>query len=377
MPRVCVATLRGLTRRAYRCGIFESEDVLSEVANVDFVEIEQGWGDWVKELFVRKLLWHDFSKKLIFVNPGLRKTTIKEEYDLFVFVFQSFSDFPYLNAIAGWKDRCRTSICWIDEIYSASVPGLENWLGIIKQFDHVFIGCKGSVSAVSKAIGKNCHWLPGGVDALRFSPFPQCPRRVIDVYSIGRREARIHSCLLEAAMRREVFYVYDTFNGSDREVYDHRQHREMFANFAKRSRCFMVAPARVDDALTRGQVEVGYRFYEGAAAGALLIGQEPACDAFKALFPWSQAVISAEQDGSDIRDILAGINSDPERALAMSRRNASEALLRFDWVYRWKEVFSASGLRPSAALAARERRLKQLAEVATHPGNNPEEWSNV
>lgn len=376
-PRICVATLRGLTKRAYRCGIFESEDVLSGVATVDFLEIERRWGDWVKDLFVRKLLWHDISKKLIFVNPGLRKTTIKKEYDMFVCIFQNFSDFPYLNAITGWRERCRTSICWIDEIYAASISGLENWLDILNQFDHVFIGSKGSISEMSRAIGKNCRWLPGGVDALRFSPFPHLPARVIDVYSIGRREPRIHSRLLDSALRGEVFYVYDTLNGSDTEVYDHRQHRDMFSNLAKRSRCFMVAPARADDALTRGQVEVGYRFYEGTAAGALLVGQEPNCDAFSTLFPWPQAVIPARQDGSDIVDILADIAANPERASVLSRRNAAEALLRFDWVYRWKEVFTASGFDPSPAMAAREHRLKQLAEVAGYVAEGYEQPSNA
>ena len=30
----------------------------------------------------------------------------------------------YANAIEGWKDRCRTSICWVDELWANGVPQL-------------------------------------------------------------------------------------------------------------------------------------------------------------------------------------------------------------------------------------------------------------
>ena len=58
------------------------------------------------------------------------------------------------------------------------------------------------------------------------------------------------------------------------EPLDYRQHRELFANMAKRSRYFLVSPAKIDRTdETRGQVEIGHRYFEGAAAGAVMIGQ--------------------------------------------------------------------------------------------------------
>jgi hypothetical protein len=48
----------------------------------------------------------------------------------------------------------------------------------------------------------------------------------------------------------------------------------------------------------------------------------------------------------------------------MSRRNAAEALLRHDWVYRWKQILEIAGLKPTMAMEARERRLLELAEMA-------------
>src|SRR5258706_266852 len=147
------------------------------------------------------------------------------------------------------------------------------------------------------------------------------------------------------------------------EVYDYRQHRDLFANMAKRSRYFLVGAAKMD-ALDerRGQAEVGYRYYEGAAAGTVMIGEAPDCEAYRELFGWPEAVIQAQPDGSDIMAVLRDLGSDPERTAAISRRNAKEALLHHDWIHRWNEMFRVAGIEPSPGMAARERRLKDLAD---------------
>src|SRR5439155_25535326 len=128
------------------------------------------------------------------------------------------------------------SVCWIDEIWAASLPKYRHWLEALNRFDHVFVGYSGSVDPLSKALGRPCHWLPGGVDTLRFTPYTVAPNRAVDVYSIGRRWEGIHQALLALAAKSTIFYVHDTFRGSEVDVLDHRQHREVLANIAKRSR---------------------------------------------------------------------------------------------------------------------------------------------
>jgi len=365
-PRICMPTLRNLTKRAFRCGLYDAEDVLVEVDDVDLICLEPSWGSRFKESWLRRPLYHDVSRKLIFVNPGLRKVQLTREYDLFITICMNYSDLPYINAIDRWKDHCKTSVCWIHEMWAASIPGYKYWLHALSRFDYVFLTFKGSVTALSNAINRSCRWLPAAVDTLQFSPFPNPPERVVDVYSIGRREEGIHRVLLKAAGRGEIFYLYDTLKRNDTEVYSTRQHRDLFANVAKRSRCFMVAPGKMDDPVTRGQVEVGYRFYEGAAAGTVLIGQPPNCEAFREEFPWPDAVVPIQPEGSDVLEVLAKLGSEPARTSAISRRNTAEALLHHDWVYRWKEMFRLVGLEPLPGMAARERRLKELADLVTN-----------
>ena len=149
------------------------------------------------------------------------------------------------------------------------------------------------------------------------------------------------------------------------EVYDYRQHRELYANIAKRSRYFVVAGAKADMLRgAAGQVEIGYRYFEGTAAGAVMIGEAPDCDAFRELFGWPEAVIQIQPDGSDTMTVLRELGSNPERMTAISRRNTKEALLRHDWVHRWNEMFRIAGIEPSPRRAAREQRVKDLADLS-------------
>ena len=366
VPRIFMPTWRGFTRRAFQCGLYEAQDVLAEADNADLVCVEATAKFHARETLQRRLLYHDYTNRLVFRNPGLRPVRLTQDYEVFLAVCQSHPDFLYVNAIEGWQDRCKTSVCWIDELWVARIPLYKHWLHALRRFDHIFTGASGSVTALSEAIGKPVHWVPSGVDAIRFSPYPNCPERVLDVYSIGRRMPGVHSTLLKMAERGDIFYSYDTGRGADSDTFDHREHRSHFANMAKRSRYFMVGTGKLDDYdETRGQVEFGPRYYEGAAAGAVLLGQAPLqLPAFREMCGWPESVIPVNPDGSDIADIIAGLDADPEHWSRISRRNAAEALRRHDWIYRWNAIFRIAGIQPSSGMLKREQQLAALACMA-------------
>jgi hypothetical protein len=367
-PRICMPSGRSFSKETFLCGHYEAQDVLVEVDDVDLVCLEPGRGHSFKQRWQAKLMYRDISGRGALANPGLKKIRLTREYDLFVARCQTEKDLPHINAIEGWKDHCKQSVCWIDELWAAAIPNAKYWLHALKQFDYIFTSCLGTVGPLSKAIGRPIHWLPCAVDTLRFTPYPDATARTIDLYSIGRRREGIHQQLLLAAKRREIFYIYDTSQGSLATIYDHREHREYFANVAKRSRFFMVAPGKVDwTSENQGQSEVGHRYCEGTAAGTVLLGEAPHGEAFQQMFPWKDSVIGVEPDGSDIMDVIAELASDPERVSTASRRNAVRALLHHDWVYRWKEVLRVAGLEPSPGVLAREGRLKELAAMVADP----------
>jgi hypothetical protein len=364
-PRIFMPTARGFKKKAFYCAQYEAQDVLSDVEDVDLIHLEPGRGYKFKEAWQRRLLFRDVTRKLIYANPGLHKVRLTQQYDLFLVMCQMDHDFLDISAIEGWQDHCRTSVCWIQEMWAAIIPLCKYWIHSLRRFDHVFVSARGSVAALSDAIGRPCRWLPDAVDTLRFTPYPTLPARVIDVYSIGRRREEIHQALLKAAGRMDIFYVHDTFGGSMSNVLDYREHRNFFSNMAKRSRFFVVAPAKAPiPEETGGQVEVGARYYEGASAGTVMIGHAPESEAFRELFPWQDAVISLQADGSDVIKVLSSLEAEPERICAISRRNAQEALLRHDWVYRWKEILRAAGIEPSPRMKLREQRLRDLADLS-------------
>jgi len=148
----------------------------------------------------------------------------------------------------------------------------------------------------------------------------------------------MHQEMLKAAERGEIFYVDDTYSrGGLTKAHDHT---------AKRSR--LRGSSRKDGSTDyrQGQLEIGYRYYEGAARGTVMIGEAPDCDAYRKLYGWPEAVIQIQPDGSDTISVLYELNANLERA-AISRRNIKEALLRHDWNHKWNGMFRIVDLGPS------------------------------
>jgi Glycosyl transferases group 1 len=351
-------------QRAFQCGHLEAKDVLAELAEVDFVSFEPTKSFVLRRALLRRLLGQDRSRKLAFVNPGLRPVRLRKEYDLLLLVCPSWGDIFNINAIHGWQDLCRTSVCWIDELWAHNIPKNKYSLPLLRVFDHVVLGFNGSTKPISDAIGKSCHFVPGAVDALRFSPYPNLPKRPVDVYSIGRRREEIHRILVNFARTKGLFYIFDTLQSGASIVRNYREHRELYASVAKRSTFFMVAPAKFDlEAQTGGQVEVPFRYYEGAAAGCVLIGQSLQCESFRQMFGWQNAVIEVQPNGSDIIEVLSWLLAEPDLVAKISRTNAAEAMLRHDWVYRWKQILTIAGLDAHPAMEDRVGRLRALADL--------------
>jgi len=361
-PRICLLSARNFERLAFQCGFLEAQDILATCDDIDLICLETEPNFQSKLRWMRRLMYHDVSRRLAFVNPGLTPVRLTKDYDLLVVMCATYWDFLYVNALDGWQDHCRTSVCWIDELWAAELPRYRYWLPSLRRFDHVIVGLQGTAAPLSEVIERHCDFVPGGVDVLRFSPYPDPPDRVIDIYSVGRRRPEVHQALLDHAASKGLFYVYDSLQASDSHALDHRQHRDLYASAAKRSRFFVVAPGKVDaQEETRGQVEVGFRYYEGLAAGTVMIGQAPNCRAFGDLFDWPDAVVPIRPDGADVADVLGSLMIEPDRLSELGRRNVCHALLGHDWAHRWHRVLEIAGLDVSAALEARERRLKVIA----------------
>ena len=357
-PRICIFSQRSLERLVSRCAEYEFEDLICEVDDVEMLRPEPyrlfKVGQKVSNQLARRV-------SIASVNPGIRKLRLNKNYDLFIMICQFPRDLLSLNAIKGWRQHCRTSVCWLAEIWASELHKLKGHLKILSQFDYVIIPSSGSVEPVKDAIRGRCVCITPGIDTIRFCPYPNPPLRSVDVYSMGRKSLITHQALLKMVEQKKIFYIYDTFENMKTLL--PRDHRILLANIAKRSRYFIAnAPKINKQSETGGQEEISYRFYEGTASGTVLIGETGQNEAFKKHFGWPDSVIQVPFDSPNIAEVLAELDSQPERLAEIQKNNVVQSLLRNDWVYRWREILDMVGLKPKPALIAREKHLKKLAD---------------
>ena len=295
------------------------------------------------------------------------KVVLERDFELFFPVFSHAYELYSLATIPNWRQRCRKAACFISEVGSDLLP--EYLLELLSAFDHIFLGFRNNVQDVARITGRPCTYLPFAVDVLRFAPESLDQPRPINVCNIGRRSPVAHQALLEEAERQQCFYYYDTVAASGEDlkgrtfrVDSPHEHRRMLATLLKRS-CYFIANRSYINRpeLTAGGDEISARFYEGAAAGTVMIGEAPRTEEFKRQFDWPDAIIRVPFDSPDIGRVLADLNRDSERLRAVRRNNVREAALRHDWLHRMLVVFDALGLAPTEAMRARARRLDQIA----------------
>jgi hypothetical protein len=358
-PRVLICSQRNLARNLpYRCAHFEFEDVISQIDSAYLIAPRADTSSRRHEL-AKLLAYHT---PLAF-DPGVQQPSINGSYDLFLAICGDPTDLIRVTALRNWRDTCKTAVCLIDELWVTQMAPYKNFIRMLEKFDLVVLYYSQSVEPLSKMIGTKCIFLPPGVDAIRFCPYPDPPERVIDVYSIGRRSEITHHALLKIAANRSFFYLHDTM--SPHQISDATEHRQLFANIAKRSRYFIVNPGLIDRKDVRGdQVEIGNRYFEGSAAGTIMLGERPNNAEFDKLFNWPDSMIHVPYDSADIEQTIQALDRDPEKQDRIRREGVKQTLLQHDWVYRWEAILKATGLEPLPSFSQRKEALRNLAKIS-------------
>ena len=359
-PRVLIFSLRNIFGRALnRCPHYEFEDIICEI---DSAELSAPKLDPAsrRAAFATRLAYH----APVALNPGLATIPAKGPYDLLFTICGFPQDLLMFNAVGNLNDICKTSVCLLDELWAKDIHKHRHFLPILAKFDIVLQYHSQTVKPLSELVGPRCRYFPPGVDAALFCPYPHPPERVVDVYSMGRRSEVTHQKLLAMARSGDLFYLHDTISGS--QAISLKEHRAQVANVAKRSRYFLVNPGKFDQPEETGhQVEFGYRYFEGAASGAIMLGERPDNEVFPKLFDWPDAVIHVPHESSGIDRVIEELDGDPERQDRIRRTGVTQALMRHDWVYRWEAILDATGLAPMQGLFDRKDRLQSLARAAT------------
>lgn len=301
------------------------------------------------------------------LTPRLGGLRLDKDYELFVALFNSPYEVFALRSVPDWRARCRRAVCVLTEAWESDLP--EYLLRSLQDFDQVYLAAN-PVSAVARMTGRPCSYLPLGVDTLALCPYPRPPARSIDVLGIGRRSAVTHQKLLDLACHRGLFYYYDTVRTNSVanaalqvtfSVIEPREHRLKLANLLKRSRYYLASKARINEESAAQADEVSSRFFEGAAAGTIMIGDPPSSGPYLELFDWPDVVIPAPFDDGEIGDRIAALDADPERCSRIRSHNMIQALRRHDWVYRLRRILEESQLPVPDAVPRREAELLRRA----------------
>jgi len=369
---VLLLSMRRLADLVAYCAQYEFEDVITEVTGADRVDVDNERALEFSRRTYKLLRLGTCSQHLArALAPWPSTVRLERDYELFFPVFNHTHELYALRALPNWRARCRLAACFVTEAWAHLLPGYL--LELLSQFDHIFIGTRHCVEDVARITGRPCTYLPQAADVLRFSPWPNQPPRNIDVCNIGRRSPTTHEALVRLAAARRIFYYFDTFasgSGRDRKqrtfrVENPRQHRLLLAGLLQRSRYFIANRSRVNEPEHTGtHEEIAGRFYEGAAAGTVLIGEPPKAGQFREQFGWPNAVIRMPFDCPDVADLLAELDSDPLRLARIGNENARNAALRHDWVHRLEIVFKTLGMAATSEMLERQRRLSELAALS-------------
>lgn len=366
--RVLILSLRNIKFHVSRCYLYEFEDIICELDSADLLTPV-----FNPTLFkVTNRLANHAAKTIGSgkpFNPILQQFSLDKEYDLFFVFCQSPPDILTINSIKNWRNKCRKAVVWLDEVWAKDIEKWKVQLKLFKDFDCIFLNQSYSLPGVSEIVRRPCQLIPFGVDAAKFCPHPIQRERKVDLYSVGRRSQVTHQALLELAESTNFFYLYETIR--DLYAIDYNYHRSLYRNILKKSRYFIANKAKFDDLnATGGQQEVGARFFEGAAAGAVMLGVPPECAAFHQNFDWEDAVIKIPADVPNIAEKIAELDAQPERLQKIRTANVVNSLLRHDWVYRWETILATVGLDRTPAMAARKTHLQNLAETVLTSNNS-------
>ncbi len=364
-PRILLVSVRGLHPDVSRCLTYEFEDAITVMDHVHL--FAPGAIDRSASLLnkVLKTVGPWTGTELRRCPQPVRHLAIPPaDYQLTLVVVQTAPDLRELIRVRGWQEIAPRSICLVEELWVEDITSRD--LDLLERFDQVILNCRHAVQPLSERIKTPVTYLPPSVDMSRFCPADADQPRPIDVFSMGRRPQHNHQLLLERSRNTDFFYLYDTARFAS--VLDPSEHRELLANTIQRTKWFPVNRAKVDEpGLTSHQPEVGFRYFEGAAAGAVMIGERPDAPAFAECFGWEDSVVTPDPDES-ILDVIDRLEADPQRTSRIRHRNVAESLLRHDSSDRFAKILDLAGLTPTSLLTQRLDTLKSRSAPHTAGG---------
>ena len=362
-PRVTVFSLRAIEKHVSRACGYEFEDMIVEDLD-DAVLLAPGASRFSRFVMRAKGKIAQYLPYVAKISLYRKTGTADQGSDLFFVSVAQPRDLNYLDLAIGWRENSRFAVCWLQELWASDIRRYGHRLDLLNSFDHVICPFYHTTEYLSARLSVPVTYMTWGTDTALFNPFPNPPRRVIDICRIGEMPSQTHDALLDHADQTGTYYSYSTVNGL-MTAPSHRAHRRNYAGILKRSKYFITYLAKVAQTAERiAQEEFGLRYIEAVATGAVMVGDRPSNPAFTEYFGWEDSVVEAPHGSSDMLPVIKALDADPARVERIRRRNICEALHRHDHLHRWEKVLQIAGLEERPQMAIRRARLDDLTHMA-------------
>ena len=365
--RVGVFSIRNLARQVSRTACYEFEDLITSELEPGASLIEPVEAP-SHNILARARNWsHRKGIKKTILDRQTPQLPVDHNLDLLFFAPAVPYDLLALENFGDWRDRTSFAVCLIQEFWLSELDQqLTDLQYILDKFDLVICCFYHTAEELSHRLSAEVAYAPHCVDADLFNPYnlKHTPRRVIDACAVGDMDPLTHRSLWDWAAETGRYYNFTTLGGAKLSVH-HGVHRQNLAQTLQRSRYFFTYMAKRTATKQRtSQEEFGSRFFEGAAAGAIQLGDIVTSNpGFMANLDWDGAVIESEYRSKDVPALISKLEGSPGWVESVRRRNVANCLLRHDHLYRWDIVLKAARFEESSSAAARRARLRAQADA--------------
>ncbi|MEX0268731.1 glycosyltransferase [Leptolyngbyaceae cyanobacterium UHCC 1019] len=205
----------------------------------------------------------------------------------------------------------------------------------LPKLDHLFVISPSLAKEVEQIHSIKTSFLPLATNTFPLAEYQS--QRSIDILSYGRTNKPVHALLQQFNQPgSQRLYVHSTFSGA--EVYDVRDHIALLNRLLERSKislCFEGGHLH----RFRGRSPLLYRWFEGWAAGCVIVGKKPLDRGVERLMGWQDSTLGIPENPNEVIPFFEALLQDESRLQEISWRNYVECRLRHDWRYRLRDLF--------------------------------------
>ncbi|MEL4894909.1 glycosyltransferase [Crocosphaera sp. Alani8] len=371
-----ILSQRGIFEGSAFCFLYELENLLVSTCSANLLiprtnKITQ----WLNQKNLSRSLTKKIMENTIgLYNPiDINLPSDQEPNVLLVFCLNP-AHLSMLTAIPEWRERFDVVAAYVIDAWDLQIYPKE-----ISEIDHLFVPVQECVRELSQEFNIGVSLLPFGADVLRYSSTDA--ERPIDVMSFGRNPVNFHLQLTETLNDSVSHYLYYRHPGlcgnwlPDTSQYEGRgdhELRRLFHKMIQRSKIILAFDPlyQTDQIYETRKVNsrkwkfrhsiLSLRWFEGCAAGCVILGKRPQTPLFDDIMGWKDSAIELPDDESQWIPFTLDLLADDVRLATIRQRNYEQTLAHHDWRYRIHDIFNTLNLKVPQGLN------KELAQLSVN-----------